>query len=420
MNEDGEIDARQMLKQARANATAKRAAEQAVVRATSAIPQSLPSPPVAANQMLPLRETIAEVPTFVTPRAPSPKFSPELEPAIKSLHVLPVESNDYYVPLPMNAYTRDIYNQIMINHKHQRLALLEDEQPDTSVVEDIDLMIKDLEVMCDHPDLVAEDFASQRMAPENEQVGYAENVSTKCIFLAEFLEAIRSFETHVAILVRPGRMLEILEALLRYHGYTYHRPDRPSFVSQSGRGALKITILPTGLGERTFSTMPASIVIAFDRSFQGEQYAMDLRADPTDPGKKAPLVSLVVAHSIEHLELCFNENISPIYRMMKLVNCLKDIGDGVGVLSHEYLPPPEAAKAVATFAFGGTADSLWPLLPMPEIDGITLSSEASVESELKQAQLSGSTTQSYNTSLPTPQSGFKRQLVSSSHPLNVP
>ena len=412
MMEGGEIDARQILKQARANATAKRAAEQAAVRAASAAPSSLPSPPPAAvNQILPLRETIAEVPTFVAPPAPLPQLSPELEPTTRSLQVPPAGPNNFYVPLPINAYTRDIYNQVIVNHKHQRLAILEDEEPDPSVVEGIELMIKDLELICDHPDLISQDFSSQRMVPEGAQAGYAENVSTKCIFLAEFLEAIRTFETHVAILVRPGRMLEILEALLRWHEYSYDRPDRPDFVSHNGRGPLKITLLPTGLGERQFSITPASIVIAFDRSFQGEKYANDLRVDPVDPKKLAPLISLIVTQSIEHLQLCFDKPIHRVYRLMKLVNCLKDIDDGVGVLSHEYLPPPEAARAVVAFAVGGTADGLWPLLPMPEIDGISLALDTELES--KQTQLSGSTTQSYNTSSPAPtlQSGFKRQLV---------
>jgi hypothetical protein len=221
-----------------------------------------------------------------------------------------------------------------------------------------------------------------------------------------------SFEKLIAILVRPGRMLEILEAVLRRYKFLYQRADRLGFHGDASSGPMRITLIPTG--DQSFPVQPASVVIAFDSTSVPESYLRELRTNPTIPGGLAPLLSLVITGSVEHLQKCFEENIEPIQRKIRLVSCLSQIGGEVGKLAENYHTPQSAAKAVADYLVNGAVEGSWPLFSMPDIDGLDLQFPSQDES--RAAQPSGSTTQSYHTSSSAPQvpqqSTMKRLLVS--------
>jgi hypothetical protein len=314
----------------------------------------------------------------------------------------------------MVSLARDIYSQEITNHRPQRRSFLNDDEIDTELVADIDTMIERLKKICDHQDLIDEDSATQEMEPDHRQARWAENISTKCMFLVEFFNSLRSINTHVLVLARPGRMMDILEALFRTHGYIYTRPDRPS--SQSGQGPLKISLLPTDAGERDFGLEPASMAIVFDSTFVKGPYVESLRTDPVNANRLVPRVHLVITHSIEHLELCIEKNINQLDRKAILVNSLSHVREEIGKLDSDFHSPDLAAKAVADFLVDG-ASGEWPLLPMPYIEGIERVPETPAEPYSSEAQTSGSTTRSYETPL---QPAFKRPLVSHSKLFTLP
>ena len=406
--EMGAMSTAERAKIARQAAAENTMARQRAARTASAIPHTPPPPPPPpVNQMLPLRETAPEA--SVTSQ-PSPKVSPEREVPSMNLQILPLGENVYTVPLPMVSLSRDIYNQEITNHRPQRRSFLNDDEIDTRLVADIDTMMDRLEKICDHQDLIDEDSTTQQMESDHRQARWAENISTKCMFLAGFFNSLRSINTHILILARPGRMMDILEALLRAHGYVYTRPDRPS--SQSGQGPLKISLLPTDVGERNYGLEPASMVIAFDSTFVKGPYVESLRTDPRNTNRLVPRVHLVVTHSIEHLELCIKKNISQLDRKAIFVNALSHLREEIGKLDSDFLSPEAAAKAVADFLVDG-ASGEWPLPPMPYIEGLDSVPETPAEPSSSEAQSSGSTTQSYDMlSSAAAQPAFKRPLVS--------
>lgn len=402
----GEMTTAEKLRRARTAAAESKMAEQRAARTASAIPHTPPPPPL--NQMLPLRETAPEAPVVTEP-APSPKASPEPEEeAVKGLQLLPLGEKVFTVPLPMVSLARDIYDQEITNHRPQRRSFLNDDVIDTRLVEDIDKMLERLKMICDHQDLIDADSASQAMEPDHRQAKWAENISTKCIYLAELFNSLRSIDTHIVLLVRPGRMMDILEAVFRMHRYRYIRPDRSS--NQSGQGLMKISLLPTNVDPRKFGVEPAALVIAFDSTFVYEPYVESLRADHVNTQRLAPLAYLVITHSIEHLELCIKKNINQLDRKAILVNSLSHTRQEVGKLDSDYPSPDAAAKALADFIVEGARGD-WPLLPMPVIEGIEIPD--TIVEDSNEAQLSGSTTQPYDASSSNVlQPTFKRPLVS--------
>ena len=410
----GEMSTAERLRQARTAAAELKMAEQRAVRMASAIPHTPPPPPV--NKMLPLRETAPEAPVVVAESAPSLKATPEQEIHENILQVLPLGDNIFTVPLPMVSMGRDIYDQEITNYRSQRRSFLHDDEIDETLLEDIDMMIERLKMICDHQDLIIADSATQQAEPDHRQARWAENISTKCIFLAELFNSLRSMDTHVVLLVRSGRMMDILETIFRTNSYSYSRPERDS--NQAGQGPLRVSLLSTDVGAQTaLGVGQASLVIAFDSTFVNRPFVDSLRANHANVNRLAPLLHLVITHSVEHLGLCIKKNMSLLDRMALLVSSISHTREDMGKLPSEYLTPDAAAKAIAGFIVDGAVGE-WPLLPMPDIEGIEPMPEIIVEEESDVPHVSGSTTQSYDFSNSAGlQPAFKRPLVSYPSPI---
>jgi hypothetical protein len=415
----GDIGTAEKLRRARMAAIELKISEQQAARTASAIPHT---PPPAVNQMLPLRESAPEAPVMLTNTVPSLQASPEREREAATgslpnalpeqvdespagMNLLPLGKNVFAVPLPMAAVVRDLYGQEITNHRMQRRSFLNDEDIDQSLVDKINMMVERLKMICDHQDLIVEDSASQEMDSDT-KARWAENISTKCIFLAELLESLRSVETHVALLVRPGKMMDIVEAVFKRHGYSYNRPDCAS--NQTGSGLLKISLLPTNVDLHNFGLEPASLVIAFDSTFVNGASVESLRADTLNANGLAPMIHLLITHSIEHVEMCVKKSMDPLERMAILVSSLSHTREDVGKLTAECLPPEAAAKAIADFVTGG-ATGEWPLVQMPVIEGFEVRETFMEEPNERPSE---SATQSYDaTSSNALQTSFKRPLV---------
>lgn len=405
------MDFKEQMQLARQNAIAKhladRRAAESASREVSSIP---PSPSISApNQMLPLRETVTE-PTAsqseveIEPISP-PKSShddDDDDDDETALPLLPLGTNEYVVPLPMQSQTRDIYVMALRNRKHQRKEFLHDEVSDSSLIREIDLMIDELGKLCDHADLIVDDFSTQRAESSEVQAKHAETISTKCIFVAEFLDYLRSIDAvHVygqqfAILAKPGRIQEILKSILIFHGFE-QGPDGSDLFTDDSGGPLKIYLRSTT--EQYATAQSTSAIIAFDSPLACRPYSQSTGA----------LISLVVTHSVEHIELCLDSTMEDQMERKKfLVDFISQTQEDAGKLGADYPSPPDAARLVARFLMDSSS-STWPIPPMPEITGLEFGQPSQTQSTTN--HISGST-QSHDTSTLAPQPSTKRLLVS--------
>jgi hypothetical protein len=364
---------------------------------------------MSQNEASVVQNQAVDTPAILAHPHSSPKSSPEVDSEVKAqgLQILPLGPMEHVVPLPMVSSVRSIY-ETAIENQMKFVKVLNSEDIDADVMGKFDSMIDELKRLCNHQSLIEAHFATQETYPDFDTTRFAENISTKCQFMAGLLRELRSHDTHIAIIVRPGRMKHILGAMLREYG----------IGSQPTTCPLRVTLLPIDFDEYA-APDAVSLVIDFDSSFKHSDHSK-LRTSNSENGL-TPLIHLVVNHSIEHLELCLDDSYKSLERTRALANGTIHMLEEMGKLEPErYLEGELAGKAVAAYIKSNNPDRLWPLLPMPGIEGLDLTSEISSQSEVHATQSSGSTTQSHNVSSPAAaagpapsiQSGFKRPLQS--------
>lgn len=296
-----------------------------------------------------------------------------------TLDVAPPNREEFMVALPMVSYVRDIYHAVVLQHRSLTSLFVsrQVEVFDEDQVKAIDSMLDNLRGLCDHQEIYNDEFATQQSEPvsRHDQASFAEVCSTKVMFLATLLNRVHALDMHVVVVVRPGRMLEILESVFELHGLNYSTAGQQSQSGGSIDTSLRITLYP--IGDQKFVIEPPSVVVAFDSTAEDSQFLEILRLNARRyPSGTAPILRLVVTHSIEHLELCINEDIDPIQKKIRLVRYLRQLGDCIGQLKGDYEDPTVAATAVAEYLEKGGSEGSWPLPSLPEIDEVDASSES--------------------------------------------
>jgi len=301
---------------------------------------------------------------------------------------------EHVVLTPMIPMVRDLYNNEIVKWRLEIEALRSGEQLSPEALDKIDELIENLKLLGDHQDLICGVDNSQETIMPDTICKWAMTCSPKCLFLESLLESMRSSHAHVAILARPGMMLDILGAILEANNFRFDRPDKAIFASPSAQGSLRVTLLPTGFEGGQYVVSPADAVIAFDSSFfTGERYSGMLRAHTYDPQKSSPLILLVTEDSAEHIELCLRKSLDPVERKMHLINFICQKRKEIGMNTSPR--PEDAAVAVANYLLG-CVDNWW-ISPSDARPEWTLSQNLNV-SNLRipesLSQQSGSTTQS--------------------------
>ncbi|OWP01502.1 hypothetical protein B2J93_6383 [Marssonina coronariae] len=323
-----------------------------------------------------------------------------------SLDILLLGKDEYNVPLPMVGLTRSIYVHIIEACQAELSCFRKDGVLNASVIAEISSTLEKLEQVCSHADLIDTAIPSQESPRELSK--FAENVSTKAIFLAELLPLLQQTDEHIVILVRPGRMLQVLQSLLFQHRIVYCRADEPGLWTGNSDSRFRVTLYPSDI--HRYQTEPASLVIAFDSTCSSLPFLEELRVDPSIPSRRVPLLSLVVVNSVEHLEKCIESSLKPLERNLILYSCATQLMDLVGILDENVFPaPPDAAQATAEFLKNGASAESWILQPMPTIKGLDLSIMSS--QRFSSEEPSASESNSMQSATQILQSGAKRQLL---------
>jgi hypothetical protein len=367
--------------------------------------------PNMSHQMLPVRENVTGMPPPTSMDDNPDDDEQPSETGEITLSLPAMKPADHVILLPLASMVRNVYKATITSRKRDIMAFINNEEIDPILLEQMDAMVEELKMLTDHQDLITDMSLTQSTVPDEHQAKWAETCSTKCLFLRYFLGDLRREEKHVAILARPGRMLDILESILKVNGFIYERPDRPSRSNNRAVGPLRITLLPTGLNGGQYVVNRADAVIAFDETFRAsERYSKVLRTHLYEPGKLSPLISLIVAYSAEHLELCLPKFRDPIERKICLVNFIAQKRDKLGELDEGLLWPQQAAAAVAQYL--RVDDSTWPLPQIPDITGLEVP-----DSSQQQIQSSLITQSQDEVPLPatTPHGATKRTLVGFVH-----
>lgn len=307
--------------------------------------------------------------------------------AVTTLETPRLGKMEFIVPLPMNTRIRDQYVSTVKFYRQAIKRFRMDEHPSDELLDLMQTMIKRVNQVTVHIDLENDGALTQQDVSPEDEATWAENCSTKFLFLRYFFAAAHQQDKHVAIMAQAGRSLDIIETFLKGRHVHYNRPDVLSSSDPStSKGLVQVSLIATG--EEGASTVPrgADIVIAFDSSFNArDPQAKTLRAHMVNAGQISPVVHLIVYSSAEHINHCLSTSLSTLERLKALIECVIEKEDEVGVLLPDEAGPAAAAEEVAAFIEAGGMEGQWALPPIRGIEGIQV---------IESSQGLGSSTQS--------------------------
>ncbi|KAF2096293.1 hypothetical protein NA57DRAFT_79059 [Rhizodiscina lignyota] len=276
---------------------------------------------------------------------------------------------DHVIALAYRSSAIDAYRKCMHNHRdlfEQFCATLW--KPNHPKLPKVLELIDRLENYANHPEV---DYAETLTQYDSDPVALAERdeeQSTKFAFLGRFLVALSSTSFHVAIMSKPGRLVNALETYLKNRNIAYRRPDTGSTLHNPSITPM-VTLLPSSGEDRGTVVAPADVIISFDNNLDLQSAKMkELREHVMNPGQLAPVVFLFVTNTIEHVERCIPSHYQGVERLQQILAKTAWLRADVGKMLRGYPAPDAAADKVAQYLIDKTSNPnvAWPI-PQPQV-----------------------------------------------------
>lgn len=280
-----------------------------------------------------------------------------------------LEQMEFMVPLPMAGQPRDQYRRTIKFHEEliERFTSRKWREYD-GILKQAEDFVQTMHDIVTHIDLTNETTASQSDVEPADVVEWDRSVSPKFKFLWHLFEALRNHKIHIVMVVKPGRLLDILENFLKGTKLKYSRPDvdrRDDSLSD----ALLVTLLSTSGEGSTASVRPANLVLSLDHVVDVKNpLVRALRTNSTRTEYLAPVVSLAMVNSVDHIERSCTPNLVGANRVRVLVTCIAKLRREAGKMEGNFLPIDESAMEVARFVLMGGTEDQWPLPSIGPLD----------------------------------------------------
>ncbi|MCJ1470723.1 hypothetical protein MMC07_009370 [Pseudocyphellaria aurata] len=332
--------------------------------------------PLKVPVEMPLPVRAVQPPPPHTPTYPSKlSYHTEASYSQKSTALTPVhlKEMEFVVPLSMNPRVRDQYTSTIEFYQRDIEQFMKERAPSNDLVDEIRTMLDRVNQVTTHIDLDGggDESIHGQQAPGDEAV-WAETCSAKFLFLRHFLDALRYFDVHIAIVARSGQLHDIIETFLKG---THTKYSRPETVSKSepnvSKGRLEVTLIASG--EEGASSLPknANLVIAFDGSFNAQDVQVGiLRGHLLNVGQLSPVIHLLVYKSAEHIERCLPKSMDPVERLRKTVSCMIQTRHEVGQLLPDEANTAAVAEEAAAFLELGGLERDWTFPSIRAIENV--------------------------------------------------
>lgn len=299
------------------------------------------------------------------PRNPSKLSSPPQTAEIDIITQLPtpkMKPDELIVPLPLFSRIQEQYMSTIGHYQNATRNILSLVTPDEDSIREVEEMMMRLNRITNHVDLDDPTTDWNEELSMEEESRWAVQNSSKFAFLNHLISRLGKESIHLAIVAESGRLLDILARFLC--------AQKAAKVSILNTGAivnhhimtdLRISLLPSGRFEPRAEVAPASLVLAFDSSFDAEVPAIRaLRYNPS--GRLSPIIYLMVHSSVEHLKLCAPPMKNPLDSLRVMTQCVIQTRAEVGELLPEDYSALPAAEEVAHFICNGCNPNFWSLL----------------------------------------------------------
>lgn len=214
--------------------------------------------------------------------------------------------NEFLVTLPMLASTRNLYVETIRSsrsaiEKYSQFFTAESAgSPDEQLVSEVDDIFRRLHDHCDLPQYASSIPPLSREAMTRRATG----TNCKFLFVYELLRELKDSNMRILVLSQPGVAADNIEAICETEQLNYTELDRYIAVGDDAEG-LTVILGTTEVEISDRSLLGVDAVILFDSP---------ARQVWQDRSSGAIVLSLVVANSIEHIDLQLPHNLDDLER----------------------------------------------------------------------------------------------------------
>lgn len=313
-----------------------------------------------------------------TPTTPSKlsmhKEASPLQSQTTTLQARNLGPREFVVTLPMQPRILSQYVDTIEYYPQAISRNMTEQTIGEDIVERLNTLLYRLGNVATHIGLEGGGPSSQEEVNPEEEALYAELSSEKFKFLGHLLALTKESRVHIAVVAKPGHLLDILEMFLKGKNVSYSRPDTDTNGLNPGDprsfGLQKVSIISSG---EPISLPPVQLIIAFDETFNARDSQITKWREPKASGDElTPVIRLVVYSSVEHLDLCLARSLEPIDRIRKLIFCVWHTQSSVGQLEPDEPDPAVCAHEVARFLNSGSKTSAWTLANIRPIENLPM------------------------------------------------
>lgn len=233
----------------------------------------------------------------------------------RTLGIADDTSGDYWLPTTMSLYQKELTDQIVSLHYSDILRYFEtNDYKEDVIVESMKTMCLNSAYVATQPCLLIDHCMPKSLITKDIPNHLAE-MSGKFAALRDLINLVQEYETNTAIICRPGRTMDLLEALLLGNKVCIKRYDNHSVKSKQRPRSFPCTchLFPSSGLKLDKNSFKASgifdMLICLDPTVNTEQEEVDriLRHErnPKSEEAVAPIVRLVTINSVDHCELYF-------------------------------------------------------------------------------------------------------------------
>lgn len=231
-------------------------------------------------------------------------------------------SGDYWLPTTMCLYQKELTDQIVSLHYSDILRYFETTDYKADVVlESMRTMCTNSEYVATHPYLLIDHYMPKSLITRDIPAHLAET-SGKFVVLRDLMNLVQKYETNTAIVCRPGRTMDLIEALLLGNKVNIKRYDGSSIKSKQKKPK------DYSCTCHIFPSLPPSSEKSVKIEIQ-DQFDMLIAVDPsvdtetpyiqkilkygrtgknnTNTSRKSPIVRLVTINSVDHCNIYFSK-----------------------------------------------------------------------------------------------------------------
>jgi hypothetical protein len=289
---------------------------------------------------------------------------------------------DYYLPVPMTEFQRQLNEEVISLHYPDIYKLFSNNNSllnSPELQNSLQSLFTNSQLVGTHPYLLVDHYLPPNLLLKDIP-NKLSKTSGKFETLVKIIELVRYRKMEIAVISRPGKSFDIIEALLlgkminyKRHSGSYLRPFNKSNPKYS-----TIHLIPSSQLDSTyFGSERFDLLLVLDQTFNiNDPHITSIRsqsrntpADATGRAPKlAPVVRLIPYNSAEHVTLKFDKfgNDETLYTK-NVIGSMVVLRNKVGTIPSELKPYyAQGLKLLSPWLDNMT--SPWPLPDLPDID----------------------------------------------------